>query len=210
MYKHRMNKNRIFAAILVASAAIAVYGRGNRTDMIVTLRFTPQEGVTSTTVDLSPALLRQSIAIRVQDARQLPDPLVIGHGTGGNDKVFPIHADRDIVAFIQETVADIASQWSVKQEKSANRILTLQLIRFDVDESNKAVGSVYTSDVKLAFVLKDAQGKTLSEGNGSGGTHRYGKGHSGENCNEVLSDALKEAFANVISNGELQAAWASK
>src|SRR6266849_1526994 len=89
MYKHRMNKNRIFAAILVASAAIAVYGRGNRTDMIVTLRFTPQEGVTSTTVDLSPALLRQSIAIRVQDARQLPDPLVIGHGTGEIDKSNP-------------------------------------------------------------------------------------------------------------------------
>ena len=210
MYKRCMNKKSAFAAIIIASVAVVTYGRGNRTDMTVTLKFTPQEGVTSTIVDLSPALLRQPIAIRVQDARQISDPLVIGHGTGGNDKIFPIHADRDVIAFIQETVSDIASQWSVKQEKSANRILTLQLIRYDVGESNKAVGSVYTSDVKFAFVLKDAQGKTLAEGNGSGGTHRYGKGHSGENCNEVLSDALKEAFAIVIANAELQAAWAAK
>ena len=126
MYKRCMNKKSAFAAIIIASVAVVTYGRGNRTDMTVTLKFTPQEGVTSTAVDLSPALLRQPIAIRVQDARQLSDPLVIGHGTGGNDKIFPIHADRDVIAFIQETVSDIASQWSVKQEKSANRILTLQ------------------------------------------------------------------------------------
>ena len=200
-------KKSLFLAVLVAAAA---YGRGNRTDMTVTLKFTPQEGVTSTNVNLPTELLTRPIAIRVEDARKLPDPLVIGHGTGGNDKTFPIHADRDVIAFIQETVADIASQWSLHQEKSANRILTLQLVRYDVDESNKAVGSVYTSDVRFAFTLKDAAGKTLAEGTASGGTHRYGKGHSGENCNEVLSDALKEAFANVISDASLQNAWAAK
>src|SRR5207302_8150038 len=79
----------VLAAIILASVAAVTYGRGNRTDMAVTLKFTPQEGVTSTTVVLSSALLRQPIAIRVQDARQLSDPLVIGHATGGNDKVFP-------------------------------------------------------------------------------------------------------------------------
>ena len=196
---------RVF--FLVALIATAAYGRGNRTDMTVTLKFTPQEGVTSTNVDLPTELLTRPVAIRVEDARSLPDPLVIGHGTGGNDKVFPIHADRDVIAFVRETLGDIAGQWSVKQDKSANRILTLQLVRFDVEESNKAVGSVYTSDVRFAFKLKDAQGKTLADGTGAGSTHRYGKGHSGENCNEVLSDALKEAFANVISNSDLRRAW---
>lgn len=193
--------------LLVALFAAVAYGRGNRTDMTVTLKFTPQEGVTSTNADLPTELLRRPLSIRVEDARKLSDPLVIGHGTGGNDKVFPIHADSDVIAFVQGTVGDIASQWSVQQQKSANRILTLQVVRFDVDESNKAVGSVYTSDVRFAFTLKDAQGKTLAEGTASGGTHRYGKGHSGENCNEVLSDALKEAFANVLSNADLQRAW---
>ena len=192
---------------LIACIAAAAYGRGNRTDMTVTLKFTPQEGVTSTTINLPTELLTRPIAIRVEDARKLPDPLVIGHGTGGNDKTFPIHADRDVIAFIQQTAGEVAGQWGIKQDKSANRILTLQLVRYDVDESNKALGSVYTSDVRFAFTMKDAQGKTLAEGTGDGSTHRYGKGHSGENCNEVLSDALKEAFANVMSNADLQRAW---
>src|SRR5256885_3984664 len=30
-----------------------------------------------------------------------------------------------------------------------------------------------------------------------------------ENCNEVLSDALKEALANVVGNADLQQAWMS-
>jgi len=209
MYNRRMHTSRILIAVVIACMAGAVYGRGNRTDMTVTLKFTPQEGVTSNNVDLPLALIRQPVNLRVEDARKLTDPLVIGHGTGGNDKIFPIHADSDVIAYVQETVSDIAKQWSVNQDKSAGRTLTLQLLRFDVDESNKAVGSVYTSDVKFAFVMKDARGKTLAEGTGSGSTHRYGKGHSGQNCNEVLSDALKEAFANVMSNGELQSAWAA-
>jgi hypothetical protein len=178
--------------------------------MTVELQFTPQEGVTSNNVDLPTELLTRPISIRVEDARKLPEPLLIGHGTGGNDRVFPIRADRDVIAFVQETVDGIAGNWSIKQQKSADRILTLQLVRFDVDESNKAVGSVYTSDVRFAFTLKNAQGKTLAEGTASGGTHRYGKGHSGQNCNEVLSDALKESFAGVISNSQMLGAWAAK
>jgi hypothetical protein len=63
--------------------------------------------------------------------------------------------------------------------------------------------------VKFAFTLKDARGKTLAQGSGTGTAHRYGHAHSPENINEVLSDALKEAYANVLADPELQKAWAS-
>ena len=35
------------------------------------------------------------------------------------------------------------------------------------------------------------------------------RGHSPENINEVLSDALKEAYANVLGDQTLQTAWVS-
>ena len=82
-------------------------------------------------------------------------------------------------------------------------------MRFDVDESNKALGSIYATEVRLGFVVKDAGGKTLAEGTGMGTAHRYGHAHSPENINEVLSDALKEAYANVLADPGLQRAWIS-
>src|SRR5258708_22289491 len=37
------------------------------------------------------------------------------------------------------------------------------------------------TEVKFAFILKDAHGKTLAEGMGTGSAHRYGHAHSPEN-----------------------------
>jgi hypothetical protein len=175
----------------------------------VPLKYLPQEGVHSTSADLPPGLLKESVEIRVEDGRKLDDPLEIGHGTGGDDKRFPIHADHDVIAFIHEMITGVSKEWSLKQERPVSRTLVLQVTRFDVDEANKALGSVYGTEVKLAFVLKDARGKTLAEGMGTGTAHRYGKAHSPENINEVLSDALKEAYANVLADPTLQKAWIS-
>lgn len=156
---------------------------------------------------MPPALLAQPVEVRVEDARKLDDPLVIGQGTGGDDKVFPIRADHDVIAFIKEMVTGIGKNWSLKQEHPAARTLILQVTRFYVDESNKALGSIYATEVKFAFILKDAHGKTLAEGTGVGTAHRYGHAHSPENINEVLSDSLKEAYANVLADPGLQKAW---
>jgi hypothetical protein len=85
----------------------------------------------------------------------------------------------------------------------------LQVTRFFIDESNKALGSVYGTEVKLAYTLKDAKGSPLITGATSGTAHRYGRAHSPENINEVLSDSLKEAYANVLADPALQTAWVS-
>ena len=63
--------------------------------------------------------------------------------------------------------------------------------------------------MKLAWALKNRSGKILAQGAASGSTHRYGRAHSEDNINEVLSDALKEAFANVLDDSKLQSAWGS-
>ena len=205
-----MTHSRRFAiALILGSVASLTYARGNLKELTVPLKFTPQQGVHSTSADLPPALLNQAVEIRVEDARKLDDPLVIGQGTGGDDKLFPIRADHDVIAFIQEMVTGVGKEWSLKQEHPAARTLILQVTRFYVDESNKALGSVYGTEVKFAFTLKDAHGKTLAEGMGTGTAHRYGHAHSPENITEVLSDALKEAYANVLADPGLQKAWIS-
>jgi uncharacterized lipoprotein YajG len=200
---------RLAVTLAVLSIATLAFARGNLKELTVPLKYIPQEGVHQTSADLSPALLEKSVEIRVEDARKLDDPLVIGQGTGGDDKTFPIHADHDVIAFIQEMVTGISKDWTLKQERPAARTLILQVTRFYVDESNKALGSIYSTEVKFAFALKDAHGRTLAQGSGTGTAHRYGHAHSPENINEVLSDALKEAYANVLADPELQKAWAS-
>jgi uncharacterized lipoprotein YajG len=203
------NARHLGITLIAASIATGAFARGNLKELTVPLKYIPQEGVHQSSADLAPGLLDKSVEIRIEDARKLDDPLVIGQGTGGDDKTFPIHADHDVIAFIQEMVTGISKEWTLKQEHPAARSLILQVTRFYVDESNKALGSIYGTDVKFAFTLKDARGNTLAQGTGTGTAHRYGHAHSPENINEVLSDALKEAYANVLADPELQKAWAS-
>ncbi|MCU1348837.1 MAG: hypothetical protein JWO56_1867 [Acidobacteria bacterium] len=204
-----MQRRLFILTLLLTCSALPLFARGNLTELTVPLKFVPQEGVQSNTADLPPALLEQPFELRVEDARKLPDPLVIGKGTGGNDKSFPIHADREVRAYLQETLASIATDWSLKPQTPARRVLVVHLTGFSVDEANKALGSIYTADVKLGYTLRDAGGRTLASGVGAGNTHRYGHAHSPDNINEVLSDALKEAWANVLGDSMLQTAWIS-
>ena len=205
-----MNHGRRFSiALILVSAASLAYARGNLKELTVPLKFIPQEGAHTTSADIPASMLEKAVDIQLVDARKLDDLLLIGHGTGGDDKPFPIHADHDVVAFVREMVTGVGKEWSLKQEHPAARTLTLQLMRFDVDESNKALGSIYATEVRLGFVIKNAGGKTLAEGTGTGTAHRYGHAHSPENINEVLSDALKEAYANVLADPGLQKAWIS-
>src|SRR5258708_26818910 len=126
----RFDRKPITVTFVLASIATLAFGRGNLKELTVPLKFTPQEGVHAPEVDITPAMLKQAVDIRVEDARKLDDPLVIGHGTGGDDKLFPIHADHDVIAFVQEMVTGLGKEWSLTQEHPGARNLTLQVIRF--------------------------------------------------------------------------------
>jgi hypothetical protein len=193
----------VLAGLLHAPSALA------QKELTVQLAFVPQEGVQITSPDLTPALLEIAIDQRIEDARRQEDQRLIGRATGRDDKPFPVRADRDVTEFVRETLAMVGREWSLKLEKPHGRSLTLQIARFWVDENRKAVGSMYGAEVKLAFALKDASDRLLSEGIASGSAHRYGRAHSKDNANEVLSDALKEAYSAVLSDSGLQNAWAS-
>jgi hypothetical protein len=202
---------RQLATITLLSAAMTLpmQARGNLKELTVPLKFAPQEAVHEATAVLPPGMLDLAVAVQVEDARKLQDLLVIGTGTGGDDKPFPIRADREVRGYVREALASIGTAWALKLEGTPARNLTIRIMVLHVDESNKALGSMYSADANLAFSLTDAQGRVLSSGMGSGSTHRYGRAHSPDNINEVLSDALKEAYATVLSDPGLQSAWVS-
>ena len=61
----------------------------------------------------------------------------------------------------------------------------------------------------FAYTMLDGAGQTLAEGAAAGTTSRYGRARSAGNVAEVLSDAIKDAFAKTIGDPVLQQAWAS-
>jgi hypothetical protein len=191
--------------LLLSFPAIAVRAK----DLTVNLKFVPQEGVHSESPDLPPSMLERSYELRVEDGRGAAEAVAIGKGTDDDDHVFAIQAGSDVVAYVQDTLRQVSEGWGLKTASPKERVLTLRVSRFFVEESNKAVGSMYSSEVKLAWTLSDANGAKLAEGAGSGSAHRYGRARSGDNCAEVLSDALKEAFSDVLGTSTLQAAWTS-
>lgn len=195
----------VAATLILTGGAFA---KDSRKELTVNLRFAPQEGVQSNSPDLTPGVLERTVAIRVEDARG-GEAATVGQGTNDDDQAFPIRASTDVVAYVSDTVRQVASGWGLKLADAPERILTLRLTRFAVDESNKAMGSVYAAETKVTYVLTDGAGKKLTEGAASGSAHRYGRARSGDNCNEVLSDSLKEAFATVLSDPRLQDAWST-
>ena len=201
----------VFFLLMFVLAGSAL-GRGaTPKELVVNLKFKPQEGVHSSTANIPPSMLDKSVQIKIVEHRNESDPKVIGQGTCGDDKTFPIKSATDINPFIDETLESVAKSFGLKVgEKGGDRLLVVTVTRFFIDEGNKALGSVYSSEVKLGYALKTSGGRTLAEGATTGSAHRYGRAHSEENINEVLSDALKEAFANILDESKLQDAWAGK
>ena len=182
--------------------------RGGK-DFTVNLKFIPQEEVSSESPDLPSAMPERSYELRIEDGRSPTGALVIGSGTNDDDDEFSIHAGSDVIAYAKETLRRVSAEWGLKTAEPSERILTVKVARFFVEESNKPVGSMYASEVNLSWNLADASGARLAEGAGSGSAQRYGRSRSADNCNEVLSDALKEAFNAVLSSHNLQTAWTS-
>jgi Short C-terminal domain/Uncharacterized lipoprotein len=204
--EEKMRRHALLRASLALLVAVPAFAAR---DLTVNLKFVPQEGVHSESPDLSPSMLERPYELRVEDGRAAADALTIGNGTDDDDDTFPIKAASDVIAYVRDTLAGVSNDWGLKSSAGADRILTIRVSRFYVEESNKAIGSMYASEVKLTWILSDGKGTRLAEGAGSGSAHRYGRARSADNCSEVLSDALKEAFSDVLATHSLQAAWTS-
>jgi hypothetical protein len=201
-----MGRNRwrgSFLALLLLTAWPAVV-RGE--SLKVALHYVPQENTHASTPDLPAALLTAPVDVVFEDGREGPDKDVIGEVTN-DDKSSPITAS-DVAGYGRKVLADNVTGWGLKVKPGADRVLNVKLVRFFVSQSPKAIGAMYGSEVRVLTSYTERR-KVLWEGTATGSTHRYGKRNE-ENLNEVLSDALKEAYANALSDAGLAQALSGR
>ena len=176
----------------------------------ISLRYVPQESVATSSAVLLPGITERPVNLSIAEGRAGNDPAVIGDTSDDDDRVWPVRSSNDVIAWANEALKKNAADWGIKTSPDAPLILAGKLTRFRVLESNKAVGSTYNAETQVAFTLQDSKGRTLWEGAASGDATRYGKSRSPENTSEVLSDAIKEAYANLFNDAGLQNAWLGK
>ncbi|HEV7668355.1 MAG TPA: hypothetical protein VGS22_07515 [Thermoanaerobaculia bacterium] len=176
----------------------------------VKLRYAPQESVGTNSPTLEAGISDRPVRLEMTEGRTVPDLAVIGESTDDDDRVWPVRATNDPIAWAKEVLAKNAGDWGIRVDDGAPLTLAGKLTRFRVVESNKAVGSTYNAEAQFTFELRDRKGILLWEGNGAGDATRYGRDRSEDNVNEVFSDATQEAFAAALAETKLQEAWLGK
>jgi hypothetical protein len=178
--------------------------------LTMALQYTPQESVGTSNAVLAPGMADRPVRLSMADGRAGNDPKIIGEISDHDDKVFPVYASNDVIAWATEVLGKNAADWGIKVAPDAPLSLAGRLTQLRLIASTKAVGSTYNVEVQVAFTLSDAKGRTLWEGAAKGDATRYGHARSTENANEVLSDAIKETYANAFNDPGLQSAWLGK
>ncbi|HEX3130720.1 MAG TPA: hypothetical protein VH394_25515 [Thermoanaerobaculia bacterium] len=200
---------KLALTLLVAFAALPATAK-ELGPFNITLRYSPQESVGTSVPTLMLGVSDIPVRLSIEDGRTIADPAVIGDSTDDDDRVWPVRAATDLLGWANEVLLKNAGEWGIRVSDSAPFQLKGSLLRFMVNESNKPVGSVYNADIRVAFRLLDSRGNLLWEGNAAGDATRYGKSRNEDNVNEVLSDALKEAYATALGDTGLQNAWLGK
>ncbi len=190
------------AVTLLALLATPAFAKKNNPN--VQLEFVPQQAVGGAEAIITSGMIRRPIAVRVVNERPGEDPAEIGTRTDDDDRRHTLKAVNDVVEYVAEAIDDALTQWGIKTEDSAGLVLEIGLVRFDILETNQAVGATYNANVRFVAELK-------AGGDWSGGSvgdaTRYGRKFSNANVNEVLSDALLEALAEIISDDRLRQIW---
>jgi hypothetical protein len=195
------------ALSLLACLRVEARGTGPLT---MSLQYKPQEKLDPADAVLAPGITDRPVRLSIVDDRTESDPAVIGEISDHDDKIFPVRAANDVAAWANDVLTKYAAEWGIKAAPDAPLVLTGKLTQLRLVASTKAMGSTYRVETQVAFTLADARGRTLWQGSAGGDATRYGKERSADNANEVLGDAIKEAYTDVFNNADLQSAWLGK
>jgi len=150
----------------------------------------------------------RGVGLRIEDGRGNAAGAVIGRAMSDDDVLFPIIASNAVTPFVQDVVRQSLSSWNI-DTTTAVKDATLQLryAQFDINEKNRAVGATYVAEVKLDWTLLNRAGSDVAHGSVQGTTDHYGRGRSAENISETLSDALKDALAQLSNDSGFRKLW---
>jgi hypothetical protein len=171
------------------------------------LVFDPQQAVGEAYASIPGSVRQYPLSIRLVEGRALDNLAVVGSRTDDDDRLFDLKATNEVVPFVEKILVRNAQEWGIRVAGDADLVLTAELLTFKVTERDKAVGATFKAEVRLAAQLQNRAGTQLWAGSAFGDATRYGKKLSNQNCNEVLSDAMLESFADLFSNSGLHRAW---
>ena len=171
------------------------------------LAFLPQQTIAGAEAMLDLSMLRRSGRIELLDGRDIADASVIGKRTDDDDHTFTLRATNDVISFVEQAMMDAAREWGMSLSAKSELTLRATLERLHVLETNQAVGATYKANVVLVADLVDETNTVLWFGYARGDATRWGKKFSSENSNEVLSDAILEAWAELLDSPGLGEAW---
>lgn len=192
----------VFGCLVLAKGAA-----GRDRELKLELRFVPQDTIGAPSATLQSGIADYPVDIVLVEGRTIVDKSLVGQGQGDNDQAIPVRSTDDVIQFLKRVLIQTAGKWGVRVEEAADLVLEVRLTQLFANESDKAFGSTYNSNAAVAYVLKTRSGSQLYAGSTTGGTNRYGKSRNRQNLNEVLSDAIKEAFTHMFDDSALQDAW---
>jgi hypothetical protein len=200
-----MRKTALALTAAIAFAALPAAAKKN--DPTIRLEFRPQQTVGAVVVDLPGGMTRQAVSLNVRDGRPGDAATSIGTRTDDDDRMTTLLATNDVVDHVEAALRETLPQWGIQVDDGAPFGLDAQIVRFHVTETNHPVGAMYRGEVRLEAELARRDGTVLWSGSASGDASRYGRKFSGDNANEVLSDATLEALGAMLRNTRLQNAW---
>jgi len=167
------------------------------------LRFEP-EGTTGPKTVMA-SLSRPIAVLPMTDGRGLKDPRLIGENRQKEDRPVPVLSLSPVEEFATEALKTCLAGWAVKLSPQAELRLKGDLATLFVTEANN-----YKAEVRIRFRLENSAGALLWEGIAAGDDWTWGRDLNPENYNKALSDAMKKAYAGLLSEPGFQAAWTGR
>lgn len=192
----------VLSFVLCAAAGAAA----GQSDLVVPLKFTPQVSIASASTALPSSLLDRHVEIVIEEGRSQENLKAIGQGSKDDDKMFPIVSSVSVPDFVAGAVKQMVTGYGIKSATPEGLKIVIKVSRFSVNESNKALGSTYAAEVHFAYSMMNGSAM-LMEGASSGAASRYGRARSAANISEVMSNAVQDAFGQMLGDQKLQEAW---
>ena len=167
----------------------------------ITLEWKAAKGAAPAHAAASPLFTGRSVSVGVVDVRGQDDPAVVGAQKERGKILYEWKSTGPVAPAVATIVERLLRNWnvSVAAGPDADVSLALKLTRYRVDEISQTFGSDYRADVALHADLLTRGGETLGSMDATGTSHVSGVDQRASTCNQVLTSALEEALAKVVT-----------
>lgn len=198
------------ASVLCCIVWVSVVAAAKAPDAKVELLYVPQQVIGGSSADLPEAIQNTPVDITLQDARKLSEATFLGVRTTDDNQKISLHSSGPIEPFVENILINDARTWGATVSVDAKWRMNVELLKFEVTETNQAVGAMYQAETKARLTLREPTGRAVWSATTAGDATRYGRKYSNRNINEVLSDAVREAFASALDEPTLHSIWGAQ